>query len=61
MSAVTPAEAVVGGVILFAASDPRIQAMADENDEQYFIEGCKAPWFEQIVGQALIAVGEASR
>ena len=60
MSALTPAEAVVGGVILYAASDPRIRAMSEENDEQHFIEGCKAPWFDQLVGQALIAVREAS-
>jgi len=58
MSALTPVEAVLGGVILYAASDPRIQAMAEENDEQHFIEGCKAPWFDQLVGQALVAVRE---
>ena len=61
MSTLTPAEAVIGGVILHAASDPRIQAMAAENDEQHFIEGCKAPWFEQLVGQALLAVKEGSK
>lgn len=60
MSALTPAEAVIGGLILFAASDPGVQAMAAENDEQHFVEGCKAPWFEQLVGQGLIAVRETS-
>lgn len=60
MSALTPVEAVIGGLVLFAASDPRIQAMAAENDEQHFIEGCKAPWFEQLVGQGLLAVREVS-
>lgn len=60
MSAMTPVEAVLGGVILYAASDPRIQAMVAENDEQHFIEGCRQPWFDQLVGQALIAVREAS-
>lgn len=60
MSAVTPAEAVLGGAILFVASDPRIKAMATENDEQHFIEGCKGPWFDQLVGQALVAVREAA-
>lgn len=56
----TPVEAVVCGVVLFAASDSRIRAMAEENDEQRFIEGCKAPWFEQLVGQGLIAVRDAA-
>ncbi|WP_420114538.1 hypothetical protein [Pseudactinotalea sp.] len=60
MSALTPAEAVIGGVVLYVASDPRIQAMVAENDEQHFVEGCKSPWFDQMVGQALIAVREAS-
>lgn len=55
-----PVEAVIGGVILYAASDPRIQAMASENDEQHFIEGCKSPWFEQLTGQALLAVRDAA-
>lgn len=59
MSAVTPVEAIIGGTILFVASDPRIQTMAAENDEQHFIEGCKGPWFDQLVGQALVAVSEA--
>jgi len=60
MSALTAVEAVIGGAILFAASDPRIIAMVEENDEQHFIEGCRAPWFDQLVGQALVAVRSAS-
>lgn len=60
MNQLTPVEAVIGGVILYAASDPRIRAMADENNEEHFIEGCSAPWFDQLVGQALIAVREAT-
>lgn len=58
--ALTAVEAVIGGTILYAASDPRIISMAEENDEQHFVEGCKAPWFEQLVGQALMAVRSAS-
>ncbi len=58
--ALTPAEAVIGGAILYTASDPRIREMAAENDEEHFIEGCKAPWFDQLVGQALLAVREAA-
>lgn len=60
MNALTAVEAVIGGVVLYAASDPRVIAMAEENDEQHFIEGCKAPWFDQLVGQALLAVRSAS-
>lgn len=60
VSALTPAEALIGGVILYTASDPRIQAMVAENDEQHFIEGCKGPWFDQLVGQALMAVKEGT-
>lgn len=60
MSALTPVEAVVGGVILYAASDPRIRAMAAENDEARFIEGCRQPWFDLLVGQALLAVRGAT-
>lgn len=60
MSALTPVEAVLGGVILYAASDPRIQGMVAANDEQRFIEGCRQPWFDHLVGQALIAVREAA-
>lgn len=61
MSALTPVEAVLGGVVLFAVSDPRIQAMAAESDREHFIQGCGTPWFYQLVAQALVAVGEASR
>lgn len=60
MSILTPAEAVIGGAVLYVASDPRIKAMADENDEEHFIEGCRQPWFEQLVGQALLAVREVA-
>lgn len=56
----TPIEAVIGGIVLFAASDPRVQAMASANDEERFIEGCKGPWFEQLVGQGLVAVRDAA-
>lgn len=55
----TPIEAVIGGMVLYAASDPRVQAMATENDREHFIEGCRAPWFDQLVGQGLLAVREA--
>lgn len=60
VSRLTPVEAVLGGVILYAASDPLIRAMVAENDEQHFIEGCRQPWFDQMVGQALITVREAA-
>lgn len=56
----TPVEAVLGGVVLYMSSDPRIRAMFETNDRDRFIEGCRAPWFEQLMGQALIAVREAS-
>ena len=56
----TPVEAVLGGAVLFCASDPRIQAMAEMNDEERFIEGCHQPWFDQLVAQALMAVREAA-
>lgn len=55
----TPAEAVIGGVILYAASDPHIQAMVAANDEKRFVEGCHGPWFDQLVGLALVAVRDA--
>jgi len=60
MTALTPVEAVIGGLILYAASDPRIRSMADENDEEHFVEGCRQPWFDQLVGQGLIAIREAT-
>lgn len=52
----TPIEAVIGGVVIYVASDPRVQTMATENDREHFIEGCRAPWFEHLVGQGLLAV-----
>lgn len=59
MTALTPIEAVLGGLVLYCSSDPRIRDMAAENDEERFIEGCRQPWFDLLVGQGLMALREA--
>ena len=58
MSGLNAVEAAIGGAILYCASDPRIQAMVEANDLDRFVEGCRAPWFDQLVGDGLVAVRE---
>lgn len=58
-AALTPAEALIGGLILALASDPGIRAMAEANDAEHFIEGCKGPQWDTAVTHAALAVRDA--
>lgn len=55
-----PGTAVVVGAILHLAQDERLQAMAAVNDIEHFVQGCRAPWFDNRMGEALVAVKEAA-
>lgn len=60
----TPAaqEAVLtlAGLVWLLGQDPDLQAMAEANDIEHFIEGCKGPMFEQKLGQACLTFREAT-
>ena len=47
---------VMSGVLLALAADPEIRAMAEANDAERFVEGCKNPAFEMKFAKALLGI-----
>ena len=48
------------GLVWLLGQDPDLQAMAEANDLDHFIEGCRSPMFEQKLGQACLTFREAT-
>ena len=55
----TPGEALVAGLVVMLAQDPELRTMAEANDADRFVEGCRTPAFEHKVAAALVGFREA--
>lgn len=52
------AELTIAGVLHLLAADPELRAMAEANDAEHFIEGCKSPAFDAKLVAALATIRE---
>ena len=50
----------LAGLVHLLMQDPDLQAMAQVNDLEHFVEGCKGPAFEQKLGLACLTFKEAT-
>jgi hypothetical protein len=56
----SPGEALVAGLVILAAQDPRVRAIVEANDREHAIEGMRnAPWFDQLVSRSLLTLRES--
>ncbi|UYL87122.1 hypothetical protein QEH40_gp01 [Microbacterium phage OscarSo] len=54
------ASLVIAGVLHLLAADPELAAMAEANDLEHFLEGCKSPAFDAKLGAALLEIRAAA-
>ncbi len=50
----------LAGVVWLLAQDPELRAMAEANDLEHFMLGCRTPAFDQKLALALLTVRDAA-